>query len=83
MWFKNLFKKRKHYNIVDLEKVKSDYGSPRLTLYEPLTARVIPLDEVQSFVFYETNEQTLIMIAEQGFKLEQLDGNWWMCRKKK
>ena len=34
MWFKNLFKKRKHYDVLDLEKVKADYGPPQFTVYE-------------------------------------------------
>ena len=71
-------------NWVSADKLKADKNlPPSYTIYEPMTARVIPLDEVQSFIIYETNEQTLIMIEEQGFKLEQLDGNWWMCRRNK
>lgn len=81
MWFKNLFKKRKHYDVLNLEKVKLDYGPLQLTLYEPTTARVIDLDDVQSFVIYEEDDMILDMIAERGFKLEELDNNWWMCRR--
>ena len=81
MWFKNLFKKRKHYDVLDLEKVKADYGPPQFTVYEPMTARVVSLDTVQSFVIYEEDVRVLDIIAEQGFKLEQLDDNWWMCRR--
>lgn len=33
LWFKNLFKERKHYDVLDLEKVKSDYGPPLFILY--------------------------------------------------
>ena len=81
MWFKNLFKKRKHYDVLDLEKVKSDYGSPQFSLYELMTERVIDLDDVQSFVIYEEDDTVLDMIAERGFKLEELNDNWWICRR--
>ena len=83
MWFKNLFKKRKHYDMVDLKKVETEYGSPQFTLYEPLTAKVIDLDDVQSFVIYEEDVKILDSIEEQGFKLEELNDNWWICRRKK
>ena len=83
MWFKNLFKKRKHYDVLNLEKIKSDYGQPQFILCEPMTARVIDLDDVQSFVIYEEDDIILDMIAKRGFKLEELDYNWWMCRRKK
>lgn len=83
MWFKNLFKKRKHYDMVDLKKVKSNYGSPQFTLYEPLTARVIDLDTVQSFVIYEEDVKILHSIEEQGFSLEGIGDNWWICRRNK
>lgn len=79
VWLKNLFKK--HYGIVNLEKVKSDYGSPHFTLYEPLTARAIALDDVHSFVIYEEDIKILKLIEEQGFELERLDDNWWICRR--
>ena len=46
-----------------------------------MTARVVSLDTVQSFVIYEEDVRVLDIIAEQGFKLEQLDDNWWMCRR--
>ena len=81
MWFKNLFKKRKHYDVLDLEKVKAEYGSPQFNLYEPMTERVIDLDDIQSFVIYEEDDKMLDMIAERGFKLEELDYNWWICRR--
>lgn len=83
MWLKNLFKRRKHCGKVDLEKVKADYGPPQFTVYDPLTARVIALDTVQSFVIYEEDVVILHSIEEQGFKLEQLDENWWLCRRNK
>ena len=83
MWFKNLFKKRKYYDIVDLKKVKSDYGPPQFTVYDHLTARVIALDTVQSFVIYEEDVKILHSIEEQGFSLEELNDNWWVCRRKK
>ena len=86
MWFKNLFKKRKHYDIVDLEKVKSNYGPPQFTLYDPSTARVIDLDDVQSFVIYERDKEKMKMIAEEGFIIEHLyslDSNWWICNRDK
>lgn len=83
MWFKNLFKKRKRYDVVDLKKVEAEYGPPQFNLYEPMTARVIDLDDVQSFVIYEKDVEILHSIEEQGFQLEQLDYNWWMCRRKK
>lgn len=84
MCFKNLFKVRKHYGMLDLEKekVKADYG-PQFSLSEPMTARVVNLDDVQSFVIYEEDDMVLDMIAEQGFKLEELNDNWWICRRKK
>ena len=81
MWFKNLFKKRKHYDVLDLKKVEAEYGPPRFNLCEPMTARVIPLDDVQSFVIYEEDDMMLDMIAERGFKLEELNDNWWICRR--
>ena len=83
MWFKNLFNKRKHYDVLDLEKVKADYGLPQFNLYEPMTERIIDLDDVQSFVIYEEDDVILNMIAERGFKLEELNDNWWMCRRYK
>ena len=83
MWFKNLFKKRKHYDVLNLEKVKLDYGPLQLTLCEPMTARVVDLDDVQSFVIYEEDDMILDMIAKRGFKLEELNDNWWMCRRSK
>ena len=81
MWFKNLFKKRKHYDVLDLKKVEAEYGPPQFTVYEPFTERIISLDTVQSFVIYEEDNTVLDMIAEQGFKLEELDYNWWICRR--
>lgn len=83
LWFKNLFKERKHYDVLDLEKVKSDYGPPLFTLYEPITERVIDLDDVQSFVIYKEDDMMLDIIAERGFKLKELYDNWWICRRKK
>jgi hypothetical protein len=83
MWLKNLFRKRKHSGKVDLEKVKSDYGSPHFTLYEPLTERIIALDTVQPFVIYEEDVKVLHSIEEQGFSLEGIGDNWWVCRRKK
>lgn len=81
MWFKKLFKRR--YDMINLEKVKSDYGLPQFTLYEPLTRRVITLDTVQYFVIYEKDMQILHSIEEQGFNLEEVDDNWWVCRRNK
>lgn len=75
--------KFKGKGIINLEKVKSDYGSPQFTLYEPFTKRVIALDTVQSFVIYEEDVKVLHSIEEQGFSLEEISDNWWICRRKK
>ena len=48
---------------------------------EHCVAAAVDLDNVQSFVIYEEDYMNLIAIAENGFKLEKLDDNWWMCRK--
>ena len=65
MWFKNIFKKRERYDVVDLKKVEAEYGPPQFNLYEPITERVIDLDDVQSFVIYEKDDVMLDMIKKE------------------
>ena len=74
-------------DLVAADKLKADKNlPPRYTLYEPSTARVISLDNVQSFVIYERDREKMKMIAEEGFIIEHLyslDSNWWICSRDK
>ena len=69
-------------DLIPADKLRADKNLPSsYTIYEPTTARVVNLDDVQSFVIYEKDDTVLDMIAERGFKLEALNDNWWICRR--